>query len=194
MDTFRKVLGWLLFFTVAIFLVVFSAIQVLIPNDSVGVFGFKFFLVANTGSMEPDLKANDLIIIKNFDFDSIAVGDYIAFQAVGTVDTKPINLVITHAVIAIIELNDEKSLVTKGINANGYDAKPVTASGANNTHKYIGKYSSKSSSLGTIISFLTSPLGILCVAVDAACIVLGLVMLARKDKKITLSDYKGGQL
>lgn len=78
---------------------------------NIAFFGIRVFRIAS-GSMEPGLKINDLIIIKNSD--NYNVNDIITFK-----DTN--NMYITHR---IIEINGD-SITTKGDNNNTED-EPIT--------------------------------------------------------------------
>jgi signal peptidase I len=195
MRVFRNIFGWFLFAATVVFLVLFATIQIVIPSKSIEVFGVKLFLVANTGSMEPELKTNDLIVIEKFDFDKVEINDYIAFEVDGTVNGATKRFVITHVVIDVFEEEEQKYFITRGISAPAQDFKPVTADGANGTNKYIGKYASKSSFWGSVIAYLQSPLGIITVGVDTACIIAIFVLLTKKDKKtVKINTIKIGGL
>lgn len=201
MRTFQKIISWLLFTIAFVFLTVFATIQIIIPSRSIELFGFKYFLVANTGSMEPELNTNDFLVIKKFDFNEIAVGDYIAFEFEVTVNDSAKKLVITHAVIAVLDNGEQKMYVTKGINADGYDAKPVTVDGANNTNKYLGKFSYKSSNLGKVMAYFISPFGVIMVLINTACIITIILLISPKNEAkikvkktnntINITDYIG---
>ena len=124
--------------------------------------GFKTYLVAGTDSMEPMLRRNDLIVIKKHNFNDIKTGDIIAFQHQ--------NHVITHKVVNVIidEQTNTRSLRTRGINAAGNDLRRVTANGAGDTNKYIGKFVFKNTALGWVVAFLKSPYGLVTAAVNIA--------------------------
>jgi signal peptidase I len=158
--------------------------------------GFQIFLVANTGSMEPDLKHNDLIWVSKFDFDKLEVDDWIAFE--GSVNGRPAT--ITHAIVARIynvrhydvdcnadceadcevqhyrlvrtssrtrlEEGTFLGFQTKGINNNSTDPRLVSKDGENNTNRYLGKYSWSSRPVGLVFAFISSPFGLVVIGVN----------------------------
>lgn len=82
------------------------------------VFGCKFYVVL-TGSMQPDIKPGDLIIIKSIDPGDVKVGDVITFK------NNNIDSVTTHRVKNIVNDNDNLKFVTQGDANNIEDKEPV---------------------------------------------------------------------
>jgi len=83
-----------------------------ISNNNKSVLGFRIFRVA-TGSMYPEYKVNDVLLIKETKISEIKIGDNIAYR--GTINGNP-NSVITHKIVDIETNNEgEVDIHTKGI-------------------------------------------------------------------------------
>lgn len=79
--------------------------------------GYKPIIVV-TGSMEPAIKVNSLSIVKKCSMDDVNVGDIIMYKSSS-------DIMVTHRVISITEVEGEKAVITKG-DANEYqDIMPV---------------------------------------------------------------------
>lgn len=104
-------------------------------EDYFELFGYSVFSVA-TGSMEPTIKQNDLIIVKQSD--NYELGDIVTF--------KNENAYITHRIVTI----NDKSYVTKGDANNAKDV-------AITQDKIIGKVIKISSKAGVWHKVLTTP-------------------------------------
>jgi signal peptidase len=87
-------------------------------------FNYKPFLISSE-SMEPDFLVHSLVIIKKSNYETVRVGDIIAF--------KPEILNGKFALHRVIEQN-ETGLITKGDNNKIADLAPVTAS------EFVGQY------------------------------------------------------
>lgn len=103
----------------------------------VKLFGFAF-LVVTTGSMEPEIDAGELIIIK--EFDKYKIGDVVSF-----IDKD--DFLVTHRIIG---LNEEK-MITKGDNNNLLDEEI-------NLNNIKGKVIIHSKILGFFVLYLLKPL------------------------------------
>ena len=102
-------------------------------------FGFGFGVVIS-GSMEPDLKIGDFIVV--VPQDEYEIGDWIVFQDG--------NIVVVHEVVSI----GEDELITKG-RANDSEDAPIPL-------KYVkGKVVYYSTFWGRFVSFFKSPVGVL---------------------------------
>ena len=101
----------------------------------VDIFGYTLFSVA-TGSMQPTLNINDIIIVKITD--DVKVGDIITYREE--------NDFITHRVIS----NNKETFVTKG-DYNNTEDNPI------DTSKIVGKLVCKIPSLGLIGDILLTP-------------------------------------
>ncbi len=106
------------------------------------VFGFSTAVVVS-GSMEPAVGIDDLIVIKSQR--SYEVGDVITFSSSG-------KLPVTHRIVAI---NEDGSFQTKGDANNGADVQPVYPA------DITGKVILVLANGGYVISFLRTPIGLL---------------------------------
>ncbi len=103
----------------------------------VKLFGFAF-LVVTTGSMEPEIDAGELVVIK--ENEEYKIGDIVTF-----VDQD--DFLVTHR---IVNLN-EKSMITKGDNNDLLDE-------ATNLRNIKGKVIAHSKVLGFFVLYLLKPL------------------------------------
>ena len=118
----------------------FLIIQTIVnPNRTPEFFGYKTFNIVS-GSMEPTLSINDIVIIKKCDIKNIRKDDIITF--------KIENEIITHRVINI-KLEDERLVfVTKG------DSNEVTDIENVEYYQIEGKYIKKIPKIGKLFSIL----------------------------------------
>ena len=112
MDTIFKIIIW----TLAILILSVIVIQ-RVFNNKVALGNIRIFTIA-TGSMLPEYKIGDVIIVSKKDLDKIVVGDDLVYQGmVGSYKGK----VITHRVISTNFDGKAYSFETKGINADNKD-------------------------------------------------------------------------
>lgn len=104
------------------------------------IFGYKFFIVL-TGSMEPDIKPGDMVIVKNTKAESIDVGDVITFT------NKEGKNITTHRVTNI-SYGQEIEFTTKGDANNVEDENKVSES------QLLGKMTRNIEGVGKIIGFI----------------------------------------
>jgi signal peptidase I len=150
-------------------------LQGFFPDKATDIIGFRMCLIANTGSMEPELKYNDLIIVKKVDFNTLEKGDTISFNMrVKNKDGGYGNYLVTHKIIAV-NINTEtgtRSYRTKGANEKvGSDIKPVTVNGSDNSNRYVGKVVFKSRFIGNLFAYVKSIPGLVTIFVNAAGII-----------------------
>ena len=98
------------------------------PNDTPSVFGIKTFCIIS-GSMEPNIQINDMVIVKEVQQNEINKDDIITFVVNG--DT------ITHRVIDVESRNGVLLYTTQGDANNIEDEEKITFE--NIEGKYIGK-------------------------------------------------------
>ena len=99
------------------------------PNETPDVFGIKTFTIIS-GSMEPNISVNDLVIIKEVEKNEIKKGDIISFRINGET--------ITHRVTNIeTDTNGENLYTTQGDANNIQDYNKIKYE--NIEGKYIGK-------------------------------------------------------
>lgn len=116
------------------------------PNQVVKIFGYRTYIVSS-GSMEPYLKVGDIILVDKVDSaQEIKVDDIITFTQGDGKD-------ITHRVIEVKDINDNRSFVTKGDNNNDIDPNEVKF------ENIRGKYSSKISGIGKFILSVKTSFG-----------------------------------
>ena len=87
------------------------------PEQTPDFFGYKNFVIVS-GSMEPTIKKQDAILVKEVPQDEIRSNDIVAF-------TQGKNKV-THRIIEIIEENGSKKYKTKGDNNYTEDKEKIT--------------------------------------------------------------------
>ena len=116
------------------------------PDDVPEIFGYKPLIVMS-GSMETSIYTGDLIFTKEIDPSSLKVNDVIAFR-------EDDNVITTHRIIEIKEVDGENYFVTKGDNNNTIDKHLVSYD------KVEGIYISRIAGLGSVLMFLQKPLGL----------------------------------
>lgn len=122
--------------------------QAVIKKDvDINIFGFKPYIVLS-GSMEPNLQIGDMIISKSVNEDQIKIGDIITF-----VDNN--KNIITHRVVDILIKDGKKLYQTKGDNNSSKDV------GVISIENIKGKYSFKISKIGSIITEMITPTGLI---------------------------------
>lgn len=112
---------------------------VITGNSHPDVFGFSTAVIAS-GSMEPELSPDDIIIIRQQD--SYETGDIITFQSGGSL--------VTHRVAAVTD----DGLITRGDANNADDAEPVAP------ENVLGEVVACIPRAGAFIFFLKTPLGL----------------------------------
>lgn len=135
---FKIIYGTLKFICIFILVlyVAFLAAQKLSNNSSIG--GFRVFTIV-TGSMEPELKVGDVILVQETDFEDLKLKDIITYESKGQGTD---GMIITHRIIDMDK--DTKKIITKG------DANDVEDPSIESNQVY-GKVTYKF----TIISLLT---------------------------------------
>ena len=98
------------------------------PYETPSMFGIKIFCIIS-GSMEPNISVNDLVLIKEVPQEEIGVKDIICFDNRGER--------ITHRIVDMYEENGKIYYITQGDANNTEDSRPVEYE--NIEGKYIGK-------------------------------------------------------
>lgn len=154
-----NVIAWLfVVFAAVITIVVFTGTN----NNGVGnLFGYMPFSI-QTQSMEPTIKAGDVVIGKEVDFNKLKVGDIITYWT--TVEDKQI--LNTHRIAEVISDGEGTvpSFKTKGDNNQIEDEYVVSAADV------VAKYHGKISGLGKAVDFLETQKGFF------ICILLPLIL------------------
>ncbi|HEY7733270.1 MAG TPA: signal peptidase I [Nitrososphaera sp.] len=132
------------------------------------------FYVVSSGSMEPVLKVNDVLIVRDGgSFDSLKVGDIIVFNRPEGGDR-----VIVHRIIEILQGNDgDRVIRTKG------DANPSSIPGTDfpiTRDDYIGSVISVIPGVGLITKIISPPVNYIIIAIILA--ILFFNRMGKKDK------------
>lgn len=162
----KKVVGIVINVILWLF-VVFAALTTVVvftgtSNNGVGnLFGYMPFSI-QTQSMEPTIKAGDVVIGKEVDFNTLKEGDIITYWT--TVDEQKI--LNTHRITKVISngKGSVPSFKIKGDNNQIEDEYTVAAA------DIVAKYNSKISGLGKAVDFLETQKGFF------ICIVLPLIL------------------
>lgn len=140
------------------------------PDKVPSFFSWKPFIVLS-GSMETQISAGDLVVVKEVSSSELKKNDIIAYQ-------NEDDTVTTHRIVDFTEENDETKLVTKGDNNNINDEKTVSLS------QVEGLYQFKVAKLGNVAMFIQTPTGIIAIlSIPIALIIIMQFIQSRKDKK-----------
>ena len=139
------------------------------PDEIPSFFGWKPFIVLS-GSMETEIDAGDVAVVRETDTASLKKGDIIAF--------KSGEIVITHRIYDIIQEEGETRYITKGDNNNAEDNGYVLP------EQIEGVYQFKISRLGNIEMFIQTPIGmIVCLSVPFIILVLVQIVDSKRNQK-----------
>lgn len=135
-------------------IVIASAVLVLLTvvltksGDVPNIMGYSVFRVL-TGSMEPAIETDSLIVVERVDASEVKTGDIISFFSQDPAHGGAVN---THRVVSIEQNGDNWSFVTKG-DANQLEDRYVTSS-----EDLIGKVVFVSHGMGIMVHLLSNPL------------------------------------
>lgn len=139
------------------------------PNEVPSFFGWKPFIVLS-GSMETQISAGDIVVVKEIDTNELKKGDIIAF--------KDGNIVITHRIDEVTEIDGKTQYITKGDNNNTQDIGYVLPEQVEGVFKF------KIARLGNIAMFIQTPLGmIVCLSIPIIIIILLQTADSKKEKE-----------
>jgi len=138
------------------------------------------FYVVSSGSMYPELKMFDIIVITgNQPFEDVKVGDIIVFDR-----PKDHNKVIVHRVVAVVD-DDPKTLRTKGDNNQssipGTDF-PITEK------EYTGTVIHVVPQVGYITKILQPPINYIIIVVIVGIMVVKQILKNKNKKELAFSD------
>ena len=137
---------------------------VLTPKGEVpSILGYSFFRVM-TGSMEPNIPVDSLIVVKEQEMQDVYVGDVISFFSR---DPSLLGEVNTHRIVEIREDGGEFFFATKG------DANNVVDRYITREEDVIGKVVFSSLKLGKIIRLVSNPLIFVPLIIGPLVILLG---------------------
>ena len=140
-------------------------------NQIADVMGYKPFIVLS-GSMEKIINIGDLAITKNIDSKKIKIGDVIAF--------RKDNIVILHRVKEIHNDGDLLKFKTKGDNNNVADDFFV------DSNLIEGVLYTKIPYLGSVLLFLSKPVGLVIIILVIIVISMGLYFINFRNSKIDI--------
>lgn len=116
------------------------------PYEIPDIFGYKPMIVLS-GSMESEISAGDLAIVKEVDLNTLKINDIIAFREAD-------NTVTTHRIVNKRKLNDQYFFETKGDSNKNVDENIVSYS------QVEGLYLYKINGFGNVFMFVQKPLGL----------------------------------
>ena len=167
------------FYLMAFALAFYIVISVVVPDNVVNIIGFKPYVVM-TQSMEPKIKANDLVIVKKYDIEELKKGDIITFEVDYDFDGN--KDVVTHYVFSKTKgLDDRYTIRTNPYFEEGEEIIPDFW--ALSEESILGEYSFHIPWVGTLILFLQSPFGIAAMVVNVGVIVAVVVMIKQGKKE-----------
>ena len=139
------------------------------PEEVPSFFGWKPFIVLS-GSMETQIYAGDIAVVKEVDANTVKEGDIIAF--------RQDDVVITHRIIKIENEGGETVIYTKGDNNTEVDQNTVSL------EQIEGVFVFKISGLGNTAMFIQTPTGIVaCLSVPLAILIIMQIVSSIKDRK-----------
>ena len=172
MQIFKKIISIIVIIILLPILLISATILIdsyMHPDKVPSFFGWKPFIVLS-GSMETQISAGDVVVVKETDTQSLKKGDIIAF--------KEDNVVITHRIDDITEENGEKRYITKGDNNNTQDVGYVLP------EQVEGVFQFKIARLGNLAMFIQTPLGmIVCLSIPIIIIILLQTSDSKKEKE-----------
>ncbi|MBR4768726.1 MAG: signal peptidase I [Lachnospiraceae bacterium] len=169
LNTILNVIVWVVI-AVLSFLVLSGLLQrTVFKGQETGLFGIGYAVVVS-GSMEPALHVNDMIVYQKLDRDEYTEGDIIVFQ-----DKE--GTLITHRIQAVRGLE----LITKG-DANPIFDEPITF------QNVVGRVVFYVPKVGIAASFLKTPRGLIVSAIVLVMLVLLLFVIGSGRKKSEKKD------
>lgn len=171
-----KIVTVIAFIIIAV-LSMYVVLQIVAPDMTVRVFGFKPYIVI-TDSMEPELSVNDVVVVTRFDVEDLEVGDIITFHADVNYDGE--NDIVTHYIHSVNINDGEYSFRTRPYYADPADYSPDPWVLSEND--ILGVYSFDIPWIGTIGQFVRSPFGIAAIVVNVG-VIIGIVIILRNAKE-----------
>jgi|GEM_PF-1206327 signal peptidase I, archaeal type len=154
---------------IAIIILLSTLIMTIFFNrEDTFLFGYKPYII-DSGSMEPEFKKNSMVIIKKVAYESIEVGDVIAFKA-RQIGNRP-------AFHRVIEITDE-GYVTQGDNVDIKDDQIVDGIA------FLGKKVWATNITVTLIPLIKTPRGFIFVIVFPILGIILLVIFVKVARKL----------
>ncbi len=137
------------------------------PKSVPSIFGYKPFVVLSN-SMQDEISAGDLVIVKEVDIKELDEGDIIAFRTSN-------DFVTTHRIVNIVISEKGKCFETKGDSNNTNDEELICGESVE------GKYVHKIPVVGHIILFIQKPYGFAIILM--AILIIWLLVRQSGDKE-----------
>ena len=171
--TIKKILKGIII-TISIFIILIN-ITLIVKSETnknkvPDFLGFTPFIIVS-GSMEPNIKTDNVIITKKINQEDIKVGDIISYKDIEN------NIIITHRVTNIVNQDGQTFYETKGDNNALKDKNLVSAS------QIQGKYLFTIPIIGKVISYVKTPSGMGLVLTFIICIYVLYDIAAREYMK-----------
>jgi len=175
MKKISKILSNLfLIFTVLVLIgCIYLVVQSKRTKEEVYIFGYKPYII-QTGSMEPTLKVNSLIIVKKGGLEKIKDYDIISFKAPGFE---------TNVCHRVIEIKNE-GLITKGDNNNNPDEGIVAE------ENYVGKVVFNTNITSYLIASFETPAKALKLIIPIIAFIAIIIII----KVLAKNKYKGKRI
>lgn len=141
----KKVFQWLFNLCFLFLIVLVGLVLATRVNKSGTVLGFRPLKVLS-GSMEPTIKAGDLIIVRDVEDDLIKTGDVITYETRG-------QTLITHRVVDVVEDRGGLMFKTKGDANNIEDQQLIEG------RHIVGRYVCRLPKLGFFSDLMFRPIG-----------------------------------
>ena len=178
-ETFYNALLWFILI-LCLFILGSGLYQRFFSGDGrTGFFGIGYAVVVS-GSMEPELKKDDMIIYRAHDFSDYAVGDIIVYAKEDNEDSA----IVTHRIVEI----GADTVITKG-DANAVADDPVQK------EKIVGRVVFMIPQAGVVVDFVRSKEG--CFVIVSLVIILlitGIFIRGRKKKRHQVNTAMGEQI
>lgn len=166
----------ILFYIVVAILAIYVTLQVVAPQFTLTVFRFQPYVVLS-GSMEPVINENDLVVVKNFEISELEPEDIITFTGVDVNYDGELDIV-THYIDSIVLQDDVYYIRTHGHFENPDDY--YVDAWALNEDDILGLYNFHIPWIGTVVRFIQSPFGIAAILVNIGVIV-GVVYIIKHN-------------
>ncbi len=166
-----------LFYTISGILVLYIAISIFMPENTVKVFGFKPYVVI-TDSMEPHIDVNDLIFVRNPKVDKLVEEDIITFYADINFDGE--KEIVTHYIYSINENNDG-DLLFKTHRYYDEGEQVYADYWTIGEDDVLGQHMFTIPYVGALVQFVKSPFGIAAMVVNAG-VIGGIIYIMKKTK------------
>lgn len=184
LNIIKNIFVWLIvLFTVAMMIFTVVSVRTFDQNNR-DIFGYKALIVRSDSMSATDFNAGDLILIKEVDPSTLAVGDIIAFTSQ---DSANFGETVTHKIRSLTTQNGEKGFITYGTTTNVDDAAVVT-------YPYVlGKYTHCIPNVGTFFNFLKTTQGYILFILIPFLLLIGwqgisCVQLFRQYKKEQMAE------